>query len=280
MPNSFKLGFILLLNYLPLCFAADHVHLEKANLEYEIKGNGKTTVLFDAGALSGMAGWDSIWEGLPPDIRAIRYSRRGEGNSSPCKGQLTIEDYVQDLHDLLTQLKVNRPVVYVSHSFGGTISKAYASQYPGKVKAMLLVDPANPRDIEIVKAIDPVRGEQETLQTKQADYEMGKGKFCFLDIIWDKTPSPGLAQIGDTPITLIAGTKKVENPKRIFDTDKAKALWGQYQSQWVNQFPQGRAVVTNQSGHFVQDDEPDLVLRELKFLLKRLPSNQKSVIHQ
>jgi len=86
---------------------------------------------------------------------------------------------------------------------------------------------------------------------------------------WDKSTAPGFAEFGDIPVTLIAGVKRVENPHRIFDVDEARHLWGLFQSEWVNEFPRGRAIVTEKSGHFVQDDEPELVISELQRLIDR-----------
>ena len=61
--------------------AESFIDINGSKLEYEIKGKGKGKlwVLFDAGALTGMAGWDAVWKGLPNDITAIRFSRLGEG---------------------------------------------------------------------------------------------------------------------------------------------------------------------------------------------------------
>jgi len=267
--------YLLLLSLLLLSSCASrNIAVDGSALEYEVKGQGEVVVLFDAGLLSGMEGWDSIWNALPAGITAIRFSRRGEGNSPACKGQLSISDYSADVESLLGALGINRPFIYASHSFGGVVSRVYAQDNPELVAAMLFVDPANPRDLEIIKTVDANNGPAEIVQTRYEDYEDGKGKWCFLDALWNKTPSPGFAEIGDVPITLIAGVKEIENPERIFDSSKARQLWGEFQADWVSQFPRGRAVVTEQSGHFVQDDEPELVLSELNLLIARLDQSQ------
>lgn len=61
--------------------ASSMIEVDGGRIEYEIKAGGDTVVLFDAGALSGMEGWDSIWSDLPEEITAVRFSRLGEGNS-------------------------------------------------------------------------------------------------------------------------------------------------------------------------------------------------------
>lgn len=246
------------------------VEIEGATLEYDIKGTGELKVLFDAGALSGLAGWESVWKHLPENITAIRYSRRGEGGSSSCTDQMSVSDYVDDVESLLKELKVQTPIMYVSHSLGGHISREYAARYPGDVSAMLFVDPSNPRDVDIVRTVDPENGPAELEQIKAQDYLAGEGKWCFLDAIWDKSPSSGFAEIGDLPVTLIASVQVNENSQLIFDSAEARKLWGEYQSEWVNEFPRGKAVLTENSGHFIQDEEPELVLKEIELLMKAL----------
>lgn len=268
--------------FLFVCFsfpvtAGTMLEIDGGHIEYEVKKGGDLIVLFDAGAVSGMAGWNSIWEDLPAEITAIRFSRLGEGNSTSCTGQRTSSDYVKEVNQVLSALNVERPIVYVSHSLGGITARNFASQYSDDVAAMLMIDPANPRDVDIVTQLNPSNGQEEIEAIKKNDYEMGDGKWCFLDVIWDKSQAAGFPDIGDIPVILIAGVKVPEQPSNSFETEQGRRLWGQYQSEWVNQFPQGKAVLARNSGHFVQDDEPDLVLKELKELLNRLQVANKAL---
>lgn len=250
--------------------SAQTLLVNQAELEYEIKGDGQNIVFFEAGAISGMSGWDSIWQSLPKNITAIRYSRRGEGKSSACVGDLTSTDYVRDAEALINLLEINTPVIYVSHSYGGKIAREFASTNPNKVSAMLLLDPSNPRDVDIIDQLDPIGGKALTEKTKQTDMKMAQeNNWCLVKDIWNKKQFLGYGDINNIPITLIAGVKKFEKPERLFDTDKARDLWGKYQVEWVLEFPQGKAVMARNSGHFVQNDEPELVIAELEKLIVR-----------
>ena len=91
-----------------------------------------------------------------------------------------------------------------------------------------------------------------------------------LDLVWDKSPAAGFSEIGDIPVTLIAGVKVPKQPANAFESGQGRKLWGKYQSEWVKQFPKGKVILTKNSGHMVQDDEPELVLIELIKLLDRL----------
>lgn len=261
--------FLLLL----LCdksMASSMIKIDDASLEYEIRGNGKTVVLFDAGALSGMSGWDAIWNSLPPNITAIRFSRLGEGKSDLCYGQRSQLDYVEEVEKLLTKLDIKSPFVYVGHSLGGITARNFASQYQGKVLAMLMLDPVNPRDIDIIVQLHPEDGLAKIEKVKRSDYESGKGKWCFLDAIWDKSKAVGFEEIGDIPVSLTAAGKVDENWLNPLETKKGRELWAFHQSAWVMKFPRGVFMVAKDSTHFIQDDQSSLVIEELNKLLSHI----------
>lgn len=266
--SKFLSAFLLVLLSFSVS-AASMIDFDGGRIEYELKQGGDVTVLFDAGALSGMAGWDAIWPDLPADITAIRFSRLGEGKSAACTGQRKASDNVKEVEQLLAALKINQPIIYVSHSLGAVTARHFAAKHRGTVTALLMVDPANPRDVEIIKKLNLASGQAEIEAVRKNDYSMGKGKWCFLDIIWDKTPALGFSEIGDIPVTLIAGVKVPGKPSGVFESAEGRKLWGQYQREWVERFPQGKAVLTTHSGHFVQDDEPALVLKELHNLINK-----------
>jgi len=251
-------------------FASQTIQIDGKNLEFEVKGDGSVIVLFDAGAFTGMAGWDPLWNDLPDEITAYRFSRLGEGNSDKCVGQRSSEQHVEEVKSFLTTLQIDEPFVYVGHSLGGATARNFAHSFPDDVLGMLLVDPENPRDIEIIKEIDPINGPAEIEQIKNQDYELSEGRWCFLDAIWKKENAKDFADIGDIPVTLIATTMTYENPTTIFNSDIGRQRWGQIQQDWVKSFPQGRFVSTDKSGHFIQQNEPQLVLNELTKLIARI----------
>ncbi|MAD54731.1 MAG: alpha/beta hydrolase, partial [Idiomarinaceae bacterium] len=91
----------------------------------------------------------------------------------------------------------------------------------------------------------------------------------YLDF-WSKRPLPDYPEIKDMPVTVIASVRTVENPPNLFFTEQGRKMWGELWQAWANAFPQGKSVLTEKSGHFVQFDEPDLVLSELLALMQRL----------
>ena len=259
--------------YAASCFSlsaaqSQFIKVNEFELEYEIAGSGKHTVLLEAGSGSAMTDWNPVFSEIAQLATVIRYSRVGNGNSTQIKRHFTSRDYADYASELLQQLNISSPVIYVAHSYGGSVARDFAAAYPGKIEALLLLDPSSEHDVDILRAIDLEQGNKEIAQIKLDDMKNGMSN-QYLDF-WSKRPLPDYPQIKDMPVTVIASVKKVANPTNLFFTDTGRKLWGVHWQNWAGAFPQGRAVLTENSGHFVQFDEPDLVLAELQRLISLL----------
>ncbi|WP_113906308.1 alpha/beta fold hydrolase [Aliidiomarina celeris] len=247
---------------------ATRININEFELEYEIAGNGQHIVLLEAGGSAGMSDWEPVFEHIAEHATVIRYSRVGNGNSTAIKRHFTSRDYADYANALLVALDINQPVILVAHSYGGSVARDFAAAYPNQIKALLMLDPSSEHDVDILRAIDLERGNREIAQIKLDDMANGMSN-QYLDF-WSKRPLPDYPQIQDMPVTVITSVKKVENPANLFFTDQGRQMWGELWQQWANAFPQGRAVLTEKSGHFVQFDEPELVINELLALMQKL----------
>lgn len=81
---------------------------------------------------------------------------------------------------------------------------------------------------------------------------------------------PNYAEIGDIPLTLIATVKKWPEPPILLMTDVGRVKMAEQHKAWAQSFPQGKAVFTDKSYHFIQIDEPELVITEVAKLIARL----------
>jgi len=240
---------------------------------YEVMGAGEHTVLLEAGMARAMKDWDEVFGALSRFVRVIRYSRVGNGESAQIKRHFSAEEYADHAQLLLKTLDINEPIIYVSHSYGSIVGRAFAAKYPESVSAMLLVDPASENDLDIMRGMDLEKAVEEiAMLKKHGDTPSLANEY--LDY-WAKRPMPSFQEIGDIPVTLIASIKKWKSPPILLMTDKGRELMGQHYQAWVDNFPRGRAVLTENSYHFIQKDEPDLVLKEVQLLIEQLNPTKK-----
>ena len=244
------------------------IRVNEFELEYDVAGTGKHIVLLEAGGGAGMADWEPVFKQIAQHATVIRYSRVGNGNSTAIKRHFTSADYAAYASELLIKLGVEQPVVLVAHSYGGSIARDFAAAYPAQINALLMLDPSSEHDVDIIRAIDLDKGNREIAQIKRDDMAEGMSN-QYLDF-WSKRPLPDYPQIQNIPVTVIASVKKVASPANLFFTDQGRQMWGQLWQEWVSTFPKGKYVATEKSGHYVQFDEPELVVAELLALLHKL----------
>lgn len=266
-----------LLLALSLLFSANvkaaFVKVGEFELQYEIAGSGEHVVLLEAGGSAGLDDWDSVFTQIAAHVKVIRYSRVGNGNSTAIKRHFTSMDYADHLSEFLLALDVSEPIVLVAHSYGGSVARDFAAKYPHQLDALLMLDPSSEHDVDILRAINLEQGNKEIAQIKLSDMANGMSN-QYLDF-WSKRPLPDYSQIKDIPVTVIASVRKVAEPSNLFFTNKGRMMWGKMWQNWAAEFPKGRSVLTEKSGHFIQNDEPILVLRELKRLIKILNENNQ-----
>lgn len=158
-------------------------------IRYEFRrGKGPVFVLMHemGGTLES---WDEVVSLFPETAQVLRYDQRGFGLSEKIIGDVSVEQHVQDLAELLNKLGVSEPVALSGVAVGAGISIAFAARYPEKVSHLVAFSPscgiaAEKKEGAIAKAADialkGMRAEgpaifdlafPESLQTDQQKYD-------------------------------------------------------------------------------------------------------------
>lgn len=110
-------------------------------LHYIEQGTGPHTLVFLHG-YAGMADmWRRVLDRLPADCRAIALDMRGSGCSDRPPAGYTIAALTSDLTQVVEGLALP-PFVLVGHSMGGAVGLSYALERPGRLRGLVLVNPA------------------------------------------------------------------------------------------------------------------------------------------
>jgi pimeloyl-ACP methyl ester carboxylesterase len=121
------------------------LHLGRQGVHVIETGAGPTVVL-EAGIASTSLAWVTIQRELSKEARVITYDRVGFGWSSPARTPRTLNIVVDELHSMLLHLQAPGPFLLVGHSYGGLIVRLFAKRYPELVAGLVLVDPLDTRD--------------------------------------------------------------------------------------------------------------------------------------
>jgi 3-oxoadipate enol-lactonase len=149
---------------------------DNINIYYKVFGQGFPLVLIHPFSAS-LEFWAPQIKGLAAKYQIIACDVRGHGLSSAPAGEenYTLELLAEDLHHLLTHLKVKK--AYVGGlSLGGAVALGYAGRHPETVKALLIFDihggftpPSNPT-AQAAMAEGREKGEKYARERGMADF--------------------------------------------------------------------------------------------------------------
>jgi pimeloyl-ACP methyl ester carboxylesterase len=130
-------------------------------------GAGSPTVILEAGGFSFSDEWYWVQPELAKTNRTCAYDRAGMGWSVPGPEPRDPLRLVAELHTLLAKAAVPGPYVLAGHSFGAILNRVYASQYPGDVMGIVLVDTGFvlPKTFNDQAEFDSWKSSNEILQT-------------------------------------------------------------------------------------------------------------------
>jgi pimeloyl-ACP methyl ester carboxylesterase len=227
-------------------------------------GHGSPTVVLEGGLTSD---WYEFQNQLSGFTRVCSYDRPGGpgSRSDPAPIPRTARDFVADLHALLAAARVPGPYVLAGHSNSGLFSVLYASTHPRQVAGLVLIDAVHPayhrRQLALLKPLLPpevweaLRQEAITPPPRLVDPEG-------IDI-WTSERQTRLAlrraPLRPMPLVVLAHGRPEPSPPG-WPGEEVERLWQQLQRELAQLVPGGRLVVATESGHNIQDDQPELVL--------------------
>jgi len=109
-------------------------------------GEGTPTVVLDAALGGSCLSWALVQGEVAKFTRVCSYDRAGLGWSDASPLPRTAQQSMKELRALLHNAGVPGPYLLVGHSFGGFVTRLYASTFPGEVAGLVLVDVPHPRE--------------------------------------------------------------------------------------------------------------------------------------
>ncbi|MDQ2655643.1 MAG: alpha/beta hydrolase [Chloroflexota bacterium] len=255
----------------------------------ECRGEGGPTVILVSGYRNDADIWDSIaidpatgqtavLPGVAGFTRVCAYDRPGTvldgehlSRSDPVPMPRTALDVVSDLHTLLHTAGVPGPYVLAGHSFGGLFSRLYASIYPEDVAGLVMVD-ALPETIpnhlapdewqhyrNAIQLVPKVLEQYPALETLDVDASFAQMRHA-------AARTPYL----NKPLVVITRTEPFGIPESSlgFSPVKLEKAWLSAQRDLVALTPDAQHLVADQSAHYIQITQPDVVITAIRHVVE------------
>ncbi len=109
-------------------------------LHVQRQGEGKVTVVMEAGLAASSLSWRPVDRQIAEFATVYTYDRAGFGWSPYNARPKMARDLIEEMRLAMAAAGAPTPRVVVGHSFGGMLMRMYAAMYPEEVSGVVLVD--------------------------------------------------------------------------------------------------------------------------------------------
>jgi pimeloyl-ACP methyl ester carboxylesterase len=192
---------------------------------------GAPLVLLEAGAGNSANTWRDVIGPIAQFVRVCAYDRPGLGSSE------------------------RPPYVMAGHSWGGEIVRLYATHYAAEVVGLVLIDSSHEDQVKRFAAIAPA-GAVGTEVRSSASAGVPPERADLETMGSELSKNPWHANMPLVVLTRTAPTAE--------NRDERLNVWQELQRDLATRSPQAEHIVAAKSGHYIQNDEPSLVIEAVR----------------
>lgn len=270
------------------------VTIDKSDVKIDVIGLenrkvGQPVIIFENGLGETTECWYKVVDSLAHFSPVLLYDRAGTGKSETDGEIPTIEYNSNKLKKILDELNIAPPYLLVGHSIGGIYIRGFANFYPDDLAGLIFVDPADftqkLEDFETpfreIGVTDKYIDSMMLAKFKRADYIDSTRNIKIEQeskLLWDlrRTNFQELNQVDlpNIPIYFLVGGRFSVPPQyRSKDYDQESLFSARTKyciENWTNvvsKSPYGRLFYSSKAGHYVQYDDPELIIESVKLAI-------------
>lgn len=250
----------------------------------------KPVIVFENGMATKLDMWKPIIEEISKTSPVFSYNRPRIGESENDSLPPTTKHIVNNLRKMLLEKGLKPPYLLVSHSFGGAYIRSYASYYPDEIAGLIFVDPV---DFTKKKGDGDLPYLEIGLTQHQIDSMFAKPYKAFVENLYADMPNFYVEEVKilrqltktefkecdsiplpDVPVHFIQAGGYPKNPEKretIYDKVKLFRIDNNLKmKRWLallNPLQYGKYFYCSNSGHYMQEDEPETLIASIKLAL-------------
>lgn len=273
-------------------------------------GSGSPVVILEAGLSSYSLDWSRVQPAISKTTTVCSYDRAGYGWSDPGPLPRTAQEIVKELQKLLVKADIKGPYVLVGQSLGGIYVQLFAVEHPDETAGVILIDSVNrnmdkiipkekldrfendlkflaymgklgapfgipkllkmPSSIVVPKLPKELQPIAYSLVYKTKTYAAIYDELDALhesEAEFDKL-GPAI-RIPHVPVIIMSGAQPRDYPPFLVSTGLFQA-WRGCQTDLVRSIPDAKQIIAEKSGHFIQLDQPQLVIDTVDSMVREI----------
>src|SRR5215212_9561839 len=242
-------------------------------LAFHCVGEGNPTVILETGLGAPSEDWDPVQQEIAGLTQVCRFDRAGRGKSDPARPTpRTCADMVADLRNLLHNTGIPAPYVLVGNSLGGMNVRLYAHRHPEEVAGLVLVDGSHQDQFTRISEALPGPG-PDSPDSQKGFYHFWAGGGWRdpannpenVDFVASREQLQAIHTLGDLPVVVLASGAFLREAPTMHE------IWQDLQRDLAKLSSNGVYRVVESSGHFIQRDQPQVVVDAIRLVLDSAP---------
>jgi pimeloyl-ACP methyl ester carboxylesterase len=264
-------------------------------------GEGSPAVVIIPALADNVLQWLPIVEGVASEALTCVYDRAGIGWSDPPpRARCTPDLMAADLLGLLTAASIPMPCIVAGHSIGGIIARRFYARYSHLVAGMVLIDSSHEdqgrrigaadwrmgsrryaleadrrqarilgarrlaASLTLVRGFDAMIAREAPPEYRDADRAIvlssRQRKVAVRELLMMARMREDPPQLGSIPLTVLT---RASGPHRTWP------VWAQLQDELAALSSGSEHIHADRGGHYLQFDEPELVIHAIRDLVRR-----------
>jgi pimeloyl-ACP methyl ester carboxylesterase len=214
-------------------------------------GHSPTVVLIAGGGRTAKD-WSSVQPAVSKFARVCSYDRAGFGESDKAAVKLqSVNEVVDDLHAMLKASGEKGPFILVGHSIAGIYARSFVTKFPGEVTGLVFVDSSHEEQALRLHELDP-KGPGLNDTTARLGFFVKTGEH----LEWRT----------ELPLIVLGHGKPFPRAKQMTEEQWAAwdHIWRAFQEDLAKRSTHGEFRLAEESGHFIQRDQPELVIQAIR----------------
>jgi len=250
----------------------------------------KPVIVFENGMATKLDKWKTVIEEVSKTSAVFSYNRPRIGESENDSLPPTTKHIVNNLRKMLLEKGLKPPYLLVGHSFGGAYIRSYASYYPDEIAGLIFVDPV---DFTKKKGDGDLPYLEIGLTQHQIDSMFAKPYKDFVANLYADMPNFYVEEVKilrqltktefkecdsiplpDVPVHFIKAGGYPKNPEKretLYDKVKMFRIDNNLKmKRWIallDPLQYGKFFYCSNSGHDMQEDDPETVIASIKLAL-------------
>jgi len=232
-------------------------------------GSSPTVILVPAGGRTAKD-WSAIQPAISGFTRVCSYDHANFGASDKVPGPIqSVDEVVNDLHGWLQASGEQEPFVLVSHSNSGIYLRRFETLFKRQVAGLVFLDSSHEEQALRLHEVDPAGPAPDEIMAR---------------VGWYVKPGQRLDWHTEVPLIVIGRGKPVERRARDGSNSETNRMteeqfaawdriWTEFQKDLAKRSPRGEYRLASKSGHWIQTDEPELVIQAIRDVCRMVGSH-------